>query len=376
MIKSAAAREAIPPGVGELLSECFADLPRDSKDAAPLGSDLAQAAERHGHSFPFLKALAGWLQRFGREGLSAIPPRRREQLAEWSRREFLAGRGPEPRRTLAIRVWSYFPESAADLKQVTRDDKQPTALRIAAISALARGAHDAFFQERLETLASEPPGVRIAVVDACLGRTSLCKALLEQVRSKATPAGWIDPIRTRRLTRHPSPEIRRLAGEVLVAANPDRDAALAKYRAALQLTPDLASGRAQFRRLCTTCHRVGGDGVNVAPDIADTRTQTPLQLLTNIIQPNRAVDGAYLNYVVETRQGVVVSGLIVEENATTVTLKAPGDKQNVLRRDEIAALRSTGVSLMPEGLERDMTLQQMADLVGYLKQWRYLQQNR
>ncbi len=86
---------------------------------------------------------------------------------------------------------------------------------------------------------------------------------------------------------------------------------------------DAARGRAVFEKNCATCHRVADLGVDVGPDIADTRTRTRDALLADILDPNRAIDGNYVGYVVATTDGGVFDGVIAAETASSLTLRRP-----------------------------------------------------
>jgi virulence factor Mce-like protein len=104
----------------------------------------------------------------------------------------------------------------------------------------------------------------------------------------------------------------------------------------------------------------------------DTRTKTEEALLSDIINPNGAIDANYLSYTVATANGQILNGLIASETASALTLlRAEGQSDTVLKRD-VEEIRSDGVSLMPEGIEQDITVDQMADLLDYLKNWRYM----
>ena len=113
-------------------------------------------------------------------------------------------------------------------------------------------------------------------------------------------------------------------------------------------------------------------GVNVAPDISDSRVKLPEQLLTDILQPNRAIDNNYLSYTVVTSDGLTLTGVIASETGTSITLRQQEGKEATLLRTNIDELRSNGVSLMPDGLEKNIPPQEMADLIGFIKSWRYL----
>ena len=123
---------------------------------------------------------------------------------------------------------------------------------------------------------------------------------------------------------------------------------------------------------CVTCHRIGELGVNVAPDIGDSRTKTPEYLLTNILDPNRAIDANFFSYTIITIDGVVHTGIISSDSGGSITLTQPEGKTITVLKDEIDEMKSNGVSLMPVGLEKTINPQQMADLISFIKNWRYL----
>jgi len=131
-------------------------------------------------------------------------------------------------------------------------------------------------------------------------------------------------------------------------------------------------GKAIFKNRCSVCHKIGDVGVQFAPDISDSRVKKPEQLLTDILQPNRAIDSNYYSYTATTVDGRVHTGVLAAETSTSITLKQQEGKSETLRRDEIEDLRNNGVSFMPEGLEKDIPMQEMADLISFIKNWRYL----
>ena len=116
--------------------------------------------------------------------------------------------------------------------------------------------------------------------------------------------------------------------------------------------------------------------VNVAPDISDSRAKKPEQLLTDILQPNRAIDSNYFSVTATTVDGVVHTGILAAETSTSITLRQAEGKTVTLARDDIDRVASDGVSLMPEGLERLIPPQDMADLISFIKNWRYLDESQ
>src|SRR5262249_39253814 len=109
----------------------------------------------------------------------------------------------------------------------------------------------------------------------------------------------------------------------------------------------------------------------VGPNIADTLGKTPEALLIDILNPNAAIDANYINYMIATKSGKVLTGIIAAETASSITLRRAESQTDVVLRQDIEEIQSTGISLMPDGLEKNISLQEMADLIHYLKNWRF-----
>jgi putative heme-binding domain-containing protein len=197
--------------------------------------------------------------------------------------------------------------------------------------------------------------------------------LLDEIEAKRLRSSELDPLRTRQLVNHANPKIRARAAKLLQGNLPaDRQKVLAAYQPSLRTRGDPKKGVEIFKKNCATCHRVGGIGIDVGPDIADTRTKTLDALLLDILVPNAAIDNNYVNYVVSTKDGRVLTGLLTAETASSITLKRAEGQTDVVLRKDIEEIASTGISLMPEGLEHNINVQEMADLLNFLKNWRYL----
>ena len=275
-------------------------------------------------------------------------------------------------RTLAIGLLSYASESAGSLAGLCQPG-QPQVIRLAAINSLARRSEVAAWPALLDRFASESPVIRRTLLDAALRNVQRTALLLDRIESRAIKAAEIDQTRIKRLLEHSQPALRARAKKLLADTIPaDRKKVLADYQVVLKMKAVPRSGEVIFRKQCATCHRVGTIGHNVAPDIADSRSKQPAQLLTHILQPNRVIDSNYVSYSVITNAGQVLTGILTTETSTSITLRQPEGKEVTLLRSDIETLRSNGVSLMPEGLEKNISHQQMADLISFIKNWRYL----
>lgn len=281
----------------------------------------------------------------------------------------------EGERLEALRLMAYDLSSStlSFLKGLIGDPDTSSPLKSAAIRALA-GSHDPSLAELLlKTWRQLTPALRGEALDALLRRPERIKALLDAVElGKLKPAD-IDPVRAKRLMALKDKSLAERAVRLLKDSLPaDRKEVLAQYRPALSLPADAMRGLEAFRKACAACHVVNGIGTAVGPDISDTRTKTPEMLLTDILNPNAAIDANYVAYTVLTRDGKQLQGIIAAESAASITLKRENNQTDTLLRADIEEIRSSGQSLMPEGLEKNLSVQEMADLLRFLKDWRYL----
>jgi putative heme-binding domain-containing protein len=254
------------------------------------------------------------------------------------------------------------------------DESPSQTVRVRAAAALAGQPGELFAEALVECYPRQTPGVRRAILDALVAGPTAAGQLLEAVKSGHIARAELDAARENRLRQHADPAVQALAKEILAAAVPaERRAVLADYQKTLALEPDTTSGKKLFGQHCAACHHIGDLGVDVAPDISDSRVKTPQQLLTDILHPNQAIDNNYVSYTIATSDGNVHTGIIASETAGSITLRQAENKTLALLRADIETIRTTGVSLMPEGFEKNLSHQQMADLIGFIKNWRYLE---
>jgi putative heme-binding domain-containing protein len=121
-----------------------------------------------------------------------------------------------------------------------------------------------------------------------------------------------------------------------------------------------------FRKTCVACHKLEGVGTDLAPNLAAVKARGAEFILFNVLDPSREVNPQYVNYVLITDDGRSMTGMIASETATSVTLRRAEGATDTVPRDNIEQLQSTGLSLMPEGLEQQVDKQSMADLIAYL----------
>jgi len=215
---------------------------------------------------------------------------------------------------------------------------------------------------------SHSPAIRALILSVVSSRSQWVAQLLTQLESGTIAAGEIDAsTRQRLLTTRDAVLKKRLETVFSSGTSEDRKAVMESYRPALELTGDVARGAVLFGKKCATCHKQGGIGHEVGPNLASLTTRTPESLYTAILDPSAAVETKYLNFVVATTSGRSAIGLLSTETGSSITvLGAEGKSESILRTD-IEELRSTGKSLMPDGVEKDFTQQDLADVIEYVK---------
>lgn len=272
----------------------------------------------------------------------------------------------------AVAFMAALPDMANQLLKLAGPE-YPQSLRMKAISELAHQAHAGDWKKLLPMFETASPAIRSEIIRGLAAQPKATHLLVDLLEQKKVRPAEIDRASISRLQKLADIELRKRAAELLKPSSPaERLKALADFQASLKLKGDPKVGVKLFSKTCAACHKIGDIGVNVAPDISDSRTKTAAQILGDVILPNKAIDANYVSYLVETADGKTHAGIIAEETSAAIVLKMQGAKTLTIPREEIEQLSSTGVSLMPEGLEREMSHQQMADLISYIKNWRYL----
>jgi putative heme-binding domain-containing protein len=141
---------------------------------------------------------------------------------------------------------------------------------------------------------------------------------------------------------------------------------LAEYQSAFALKGDAVRGAELFKAKCAACHRLGDVGNEVGPNLAALTDRSPQALLTAILDPSQAVEAKFLNFIAVTNDGRTVSGLVESETGTSVTLVGENGQRVTVLRADLEALASTGKSMMPEGLEKELSQQDVADVMQYI----------
>ncbi len=156
-------------------------------------------------------------------------------------------------------------------------------------------------------------------------------------------------------------------GAVRTERNPQREHVIRQMHEQLsQTSGDPLAGGVVFKRVCGQCHRIYGVGQDVGPEITRNGRGSFGHLLSNVFDPSLVIGASYQARTVITADGRVLTGLLAEDNEQRIVLKTQGGKQEIVPRDDVDEIAISKLSLMPEGLEKQLTAQQLADLFAYL----------
>ncbi|MDP5014166.1 MAG: c-type cytochrome, partial [Opitutales bacterium] len=269
-------------------------------------------------------------------------------------------------RSVAVKLMARLPweRSGQALLTLALDDAQPD-LAAAALKAVVAYPKEEVSASLLAAWSRYTPARRDAVLGALLGVPFHVKGVLAAVEAKRLPASAFTGVRRRQVLAAKDPAVKALAERLLtVSARPE---ALAEASKALALKPVPAEGRTVFNAVCASCHRLDREGHAVGPDLFDIRRQTKENILFHIVNPEAEIAPAFTAYLAEAKDGRILSGILIGDTSTSISLRGPLGIETSLLRADLAKLEALPGSLMPTGLEAGLSKQQLADLLGYLK---------
>jgi len=294
-----------------------------------------------------------------------------EGLIRAARELALDESAPLERRINALPLLGYEPACReADIDQLydLLAPRSAPELQVAVIHGLANLRPENLPEKLLRDWRRQGPAVRTQMTTILLSRQNWTESFLDALESAVISPAEIDATTRARLLGHARPALRaraqRLFGD---SGSSKRQQIVAAYRPAGELQGDAARGTALFQKQCANCHRHGTIGRDVGPRLSTLSDKSSEFLLTAILDPNRAIEQKYRGYNVSTQDGRVFNGIIQSETANGLTLVGANGREEMILRIDIEELASTGSSLMPEGLEKELSHQDLADLMEFIR---------
>ena len=407
------------------LAAYFEQQLRAIPGAANTGSDLARQMARHARSQPIQALLASTLtntaassgarataaQAMTLASLKDVPAAWLDAVAgaltagdkALQRQSVAAARSlPKPK--------GGHPRLANQLMEIARDDQSSPELRLDALAALPGGApleSRALFDFVLASLDPAKPvntrsaaaavmtrarlsaEQRFALADAMKNISPLEMSKLLALFEKATdealglrlvaalqqarPAGMRADLVKAALASFPA-SVQERARELLNKLNADagkQQAHLEALLAEVRGKGDVRRGQVIFnsaKAACSACHAIGYQGGKVGPDLTRiSEVRSERDLLEAIVLPSASFVRSYEPMIVATKDGEEHSGVLRREDSSEVLLATGPTTEMRIARADITEMRPGAVSTMPQGLDEQLTRQELADLVAFLR---------
>ena len=276
---------------------------------------------------------------------------------------------PVPKRVQAIRALrgGSFDEVAPVLRKVIQTHNPPEVEGAAVDSLAAFNDRSAAELILKNWRGYSPKGRERAVAALLTHRDRIPMLLLALEQGQVEPAA-LDPAARSRLYENPDPGIARKARLLLEGSNTDRAKVVAAFQEAVRMRGDVERGKRVFEENCARCHMPRRSSGRVGPDLSGINNKSKEELMTSILDPSFAIEPRFVNYIVTTKEGRMYDGVIANETPGAITLRGGSDDgdETILRKN-VSEIRASSVSLMPDGLERDLTKQDVADVIAYLR---------
>jgi hypothetical protein len=324
-----------------------------------------------------------------RELVQVLPPETRDRLLalaqRWGRKDLFAaefaGVTAGLRREVADAALASEKRASAAQRLIGLDDRgdtvesvlkqitpqAPPELATALIGALAESRLPETAPILLGRWAELTPSARRVAVSTLLRRAEWALAIVEQMEKGGLRRTDLPVEQWQQLSANPNIEVSSRARRIgLVNNNPDRQKVFASLKPALEKPGNRVRGRELFTATCAACHTFEGQGGQIGPDLTGIGARPPQDVLAEIVDPNRSVEANFRLWNAETKDGEAYAGRLDGETQTTVEILDLTGRKHVLQRKDIASLKSSNMSIMPEGLIDPLSLEDVASLLDYL----------
>ncbi|HEV8543785.1 MAG TPA: HEAT repeat domain-containing protein, partial [Verrucomicrobiae bacterium] len=348
----------------EAVIDFMAELPREAGPLA-LASLEGLIEGQKGHAFTPDQNASALLAKLRANPNPDVAARAQELATIWGDAAALdASLGiirdsskPEKERIEAIK--SVSEQKAPAVRETLAEvisTRPPEPIATAAITALAQSDNDQLPDITLNHWKEFSPVTRRAAAQVLSSRSKWSQRLLSGIETKSVSMGDVPLTVVRALLTSKDDYVRNRATKIIGRYRetaPDKAKLIAQKKQVVLHGPiDLQKGHEIAQKTCFTCHKLYGEGADVGPDLTGVGRSSLDALLTNIIDPNQIIGAGYENVEVTTKDDRSVSGRLVENTDTRVKLLSLGPKEEVLSKNEIASIRVSEMSVMPEGLEQ------------------------
>lgn len=273
-------------------------------------------------------------------------------------------------------LWPVLRPAILNLLRTTSNapaEQSSDPLLLAGVSGLGR-LFDPEVTPDLLTLYRRSPSrdVKYCIRDVMFSREQTAQAWMNEVAAGHIVPAEIPLEQVRRIALLENDQLNAAVGKywgrLTGATSEERLAEVRRLNNDLRAAAgDVQAGRELFRKHCASCHQLFGEGTALGPDLTTANRMDRDFLLVSLVDPSSVIRREYLSFVVETTEGQLLTGLAAARDDTGITLISDRNQRTVIPAGQIAEVRESGASLMPENLYRQLTPQQLRDLFAWLQ---------
>jgi putative heme-binding domain-containing protein len=243
------------------------------------------------------------------------------------------------------------------------------SVRKAALQALQNFDDSRVASRLLNSYAGLPKeeGVRARALDLLSRRPEWTRQLLAAIEAGNIKREEVSFDAVERIRLHDETGAQKLWG-VVRKSTEEKQARMRDLAALLaDATGEVIRGKQLFGQACGTCHKLHGQGADLAPDLTGYERDNLQFWLLAIVDPSAAIREEYTNFELETTDGLLLTGFIAERGADSVTIEDGEHGRVTIPKSRMKSLKASATSRMPEGLLDAFSEQQIQDLFAYLR---------
>lgn len=263
---------------------------------------------------------------------------------------------------------------AQDLKSVPVFLKllEEDSFRSPAINLLAQFDRKEISDALLENYSKFSDPERAATLNALTGRPSFALALIDAVADGKINRDRLSSFHIRQLSslknRDVDARLEKVWGRIHQTPV-EKENLIQKLQKTFDEAPlwafESSAGRKHFQTLCAGCHRIGNDGVQLGPELTGAGKHGVRYFLENIIDPDAVIGSDFQMTTIETKDGRLVSGLLIKETGTAFTIRTTAEEL-VIAKTEVVRRETSLKSMMPEALLESLNDREKLELLKYL----------
>ncbi len=245
-------------------------------------------------------------------------------------------------------------------------------LQSAALGALQSYEDPQIGMAVIDRLASLSDDAQLVALNLLASRKAWARSLLAAIDAGTVPPQTVPIEVVQRILFQRDEQIAALVqkhfGGVKGATTAEMLAQVEKLKRVIAVgTGNPYSGRKLYLNSCGKCHVLFGEGGRIGPDLTSYKRDDAHTILVNVVNPSAQIREGFESYVVITNDGRTLTGFIAEQDARVVVVRGSDGQTVVIPRTDIEEMSASPKSLMPEGVLKDFSEQQVRDLFAYLR---------